>query len=634
MNLNHKKKACLPNRQALAIILLLIVQAISFAQNRNTIDSLKSILAKTSQDTTKIHAYLDLSWEYKDYNLDTALFYSGLALNKSLTINYKKGIADAYRQKGVITILLNDYKQADSLLNIAITICRDINYQYGILKCYLSLSANACYKGNNRLMLEYCMKALKIAEKNNFIEDKAKILGNIGLAYVNLGDYDKAIEYGLDALKMFEECGNKIDIAKCNTNIGLLFIKIEEPDKALKYMNEALKLFIELKHIGGQISCFTNIGNVYKNLKKYDEALQNHNKALEISEKNNNLRTISDSYANIGNIYYKLEKYNKATEYYNKSLEIKEQISDKMGIAICYSNIANIEIKQKNYKIAEEYCLKSVELFEQNKELYNQQKTLEQLAIIYKLTGKYKKAYNTYFEAIAIKDSLFNIEKVEKIAQLEEKYLNEKLEKQNLILIYENEIQQSKINHHEKTHRIYFIMLFLTITAITIILVQYRKKNNAYKFLVSKNLDLLSKEKELKNIREKLQSCDTCPKNGVSDDERERILKKIIRLFDVDKIYIKTDLTLNKLAKRLSTNRTYLSQIINDEFEKNYSEFINEYRVNEAIHMFSDYKRNNKFSIEAIAKEAGFKTKTSFNSVFKKFTGITPSVFKDAIKFQ
>ena len=81
MNLNLTKKT-------LAIIILLITCITSFAQNRN-INSLKNIIAKTKEDTIKIQTYIDLSYEYKNINLDTALFYSDLALNKSFNINYK-----------------------------------------------------------------------------------------------------------------------------------------------------------------------------------------------------------------------------------------------------------------------------------------------------------------------------------------------------------------------------------------------------------------------------------------------------------------------------------------------------------------------------------------------------------------
>ncbi|MCK5170168.1 MAG: tetratricopeptide repeat protein, partial [Bacteroidales bacterium] len=361
---------------------------------------------------------------------------------------------------------------------------------------------------------------------------------------------------------------------------------------------------------------------------------ENYNNSLELFKKSNNLKGIALNYLNIGEIYYELGKYDKATEFLNKSLEISEQIEDKNMIAECYYTISLLETKQNNYKLAEEYCLKSIDFFKNNNALDNQRKSLEQLAIIYNLAGKYQKAYNTYIKAIAVKDSVFNIEKTEKIAQLEEKYLNEKKDKQIQALEYENNIKTIKINHHKNTHIIYTIVLIFAIVAITIIRIQYRKKNKAYKFLVNKNLDLVSKEKELKNYKKKLQSCNTCFQNGVSDDKKGKIIEKLEKLFDDEKIYIKPDLTLNKLAKCLSTNRVYLSQIINKEFGKNYSDLINEYRVNEAILMLSDPQKIIKFSIKTIAKEAGFKSVSRFNPAFKKLTGITPSVFINNINNQ
>ena len=616
------------------ILLVLIVQTTNFAQNRNTVDSLKNIIAETTQDTVKIQAYLDLAYEYKDSNPDTALVFANYALKKSLIIKYKKGIAEAYRQKGEIAIFSKNYKYADSLLNIAISIHQKNNYQYGIMKCYISLSGNAYHKAEFRLILKYCNKALKIAENNNFFEDKAKIMNHMGIAYEQMGSYDKAIEYTLDALKIHEKLGNKKGIANCNANIGDYFRIINEFDKAIKYINKAMNLFIELKHIRGQSVCLSNIGIVYSYRNKHDEALQCFNKAVELNKNINDLIGLSIDYSNIGNVYSNLEKYNKAVEYYNKSLKIKGQIGYKLGTANCYFGIALVKIKQKEYNLAEENCLKSLELFEENKQLDYQQKVLKHLTKIYNLTGKYKKAFNTQNKAIVIKDSLFNIEKAQKIAQLEEKYLNEKYEKEILELNCETDSQQTEILQQKKLRNIYLIAFVFALAAIILIVIQFHKKNIANKFLVNKNMDLLSKEQELKKIKEELQSKfqNNNPQYIISETEKEKILNKMTKLLDTDKIFKTFDLTCSKFAKRLSTNRNYFSQIISDEYGKKYNDFINEYRVKEAMLMLSDSQKSGKFSVEAIGNEAGFKTSSSFYLAFKKYTGVTPSLFRNNIK--
>ena len=621
MNLNLTKKT-------LAIIILLITCITSFAQNRN-INSLKNIIAKTKEDTIKIQTYIDLSYEYKNINLDTALFYSDLALNKSFNINYKKGIADSYKQKGAITIYLNNYKLADSLFNIAILGYREINYQFGIMECYIGLAGIAFNKGENRLLLNYSYKALKITEDENLNEYKAMILNNIGGAYVNMGDYKKATENILLALRIFEQLENKPQVSSCNINLGCLFIEIEEFDNGLKYMNKAFNLCKELEDTKKQSICLTNIGGVFKLQKKYNEALKNYDKSLELNIKNYDLSGISTDYSNIGSIKRELKLYKTASEYYNKSLEIRKQIGDKRGIASCYVNIAILETEMKKYDLAEEYCLKSIELFEQINELDDQRAATDVLSNIYYITGKYKKSHDTHIKADIIKDSLFNVEKAEKIAQLDEKYLNEKLEKQNLVLKLENDLQQTEIFQQKKLQNIYFIAFVFAITAIILIIIQYRKKNIAYKFLVLKNMDLLNKEKELKDIKEQKNA--NKPNNNktkVADNLKEDILYKLKQQFDNKKIFKIPDLTINKLAKEISTNRTYLSQTINDEFGKSFIDLINEYRIKEAIILFSNTKTNKELSIAGIAKEVGFNSVSSFIIAFKKYTGVTPSTFR------
>jgi len=91
-------------------------------------------------------------------------------------------------------------------------------------------------------------------------------------------------------------------------------------------------------------------------------------------------------------------------------------------------------------------------------------------------------------------------------------------------------------------------------------------------------------------------------------------------------VYLSNQLTIEELAKKLNTNRTYLSQIINENFSTNFNNFINKYRVKEAQRMLLE-GNNKTFTIESIANSAGFHSKSSFNTAFKKLTGLTPSDF-------
>lgn len=92
-----------------------------------------------------------------------------------------------------------------------------------------------------------------------------------------------------------------------------------------------------------------------------------------------------------------------------------------------------------------------------------------------------------------------------------------------------------------------------------------------------------------------------------------------------DKPWLKVDLTLAQLAQGVNVNSHHLSQTINLHFGKSFACYINEYRVNEACKLLLDSKSK---AVLEVALESGFASKSSFNTLFKKQTGLTPSEYR------
>lgn len=104
----------------------------------------------------------------------------------------------------------------------------------------------------------------------------------------------------------------------------------------------------------------------------------------------------------------------------------------------------------------------------------------------------------------------------------------------------------------------------------------------------------------------------------------------ITRLLDhmeKSKPYLNPDLTLTDLAKDLNMSRSQLSLLINDSIGNNFYDFINKYRVEQVKKLMNDPQMKN-FNMLGIALEAGFKSKSTFNLIFKRFTGLTPTAFR------
>lgn len=113
----------------------------------------------------------------------------------------------------------------------------------------------------------------------------------------------------------------------------------------------------------------------------------------------------------------------------------------------------------------------------------------------------------------------------------------------------------------------------------------------------------------------------------------DEYLQKLLSLMESEKLYLQSDLTLQKLAEILCVLPNHLSQVINDRTGQNFFDFVNSYRVKAAQELLSS-QRGELLTILAICNEAGFNSKSSFNTAFKKQTGLTPSQFKRQIKEQ
>mgnify|MGYP002390629215 CR=1 FL=1 len=95
-----------------------------------------------------------------------------------------------------------------------------------------------------------------------------------------------------------------------------------------------------------------------------------------------------------------------------------------------------------------------------------------------------------------------------------------------------------------------------------------------------------------------------------------------------NEIYKDHNITLGKLAKSLSIKPHVLSQIINEQLSYNFNDFINSYRIEEAKKMLANPEMKN-ITVAGIAYDSGFNTLSAFNTAFKKFTGRTPSQFRN-----
>ncbi|MBC6112831.1 helix-turn-helix domain-containing protein [Pedobacter fastidiosus] len=110
-------------------------------------------------------------------------------------------------------------------------------------------------------------------------------------------------------------------------------------------------------------------------------------------------------------------------------------------------------------------------------------------------------------------------------------------------------------------------------------------------------------------------------------DEKMLLLKKeLMKLMEDSLLFERPDLTLSEVAKKLNTNSVILSRAVNQQFKLNFNDYINQYRVNAVVKRLAMPEFKNQ-TLLAIAFDAGFNSKATFNRSFKKFTGKNPKDF-------
>ncbi len=115
-------------------------------------------------------------------------------------------------------------------------------------------------------------------------------------------------------------------------------------------------------------------------------------------------------------------------------------------------------------------------------------------------------------------------------------------------------------------------------------------------------------------------------KSGLKKEDSERYLKELLKFMKENTPYLDGKLSLKEVATALEISTNHLSQVINENLEKNFFDFVNGYRVDLVKQKMTD-PSNKNYTLLSLAYDCGFNSKSSFNSIFKKYEDLTPTEF-------
>ncbi len=220
------------------------------------------------------------------------------------------------------------------------------------------------------------------------------------------------------------------------------------------------------------------------------------------------------------------------------------------------------------------------------------------------------------FRYLELRDSLGNEREFDAVKQVQFQYEARKVANKIESLHKEKEASEKLIKKQRRLLLGVVTGLLVVGAVLWVFFWQNRNLKRSYQSLYEINRDLARKEEERKYSSSNLK-----------EEQRSELAEKIERLMETDKVYCEPDFSLDMLAERVESNTKYVSQTINAAFGKNFSSYVNDYRVRLAMERLADEEFSN-YTVAAVGESVGFKSQSSFTSVFRKATGLSPSIFR------
>ncbi len=455
-------------------------------------DSLKLSLP----DSVKVQLHEKIAGYYLDSDYDKSIKEYETIIGIYKKNNNEKGQIEVFQTLSNVFLFNNQRNKAIEQLNKALQIALDMGNDTIVSELYKSLGYAFEQKSDYKNAITNYLKSLSYNEKLKDIKGQASNYNSIGLIYYYQKNYKQALNNFQKALHLVKKIDFKYAISSILTNIANIYMKrdadkVDSINIAIGYYRESLNIDREMDDKYSIASTLHNIGvshfAMMTSLYKMTEDLKNQEDTLpkSLSAKKDSLNKKIEEYQNMITA-----ESDSALSYYFKSIDIKNEINDSVHLAISYLNIATVEDKQEKYNEALKHLetalnlAKTYRLIDLLVSIYNE------MSFAYSKIGKYREAYEYKVSYDEVKDSLAaqNINKT--LAELQEKYENDKKEK-------EIALQRSKIKQQTTFQTALIVFILLLVILAFVILRGYRNKRKANLLLEEQNTQIEAQKNEI-----------------------------------------------------------------------------------------------------------------------------------------
>ncbi len=250
--------------------------------------------------------------------------------------------------------------------------------------------------------VKWLLAALSAARRIKSKEAKGAHLGNLGMAYINLGKHRKAIKFTKQALAIAREIGDKKTEGIWLGNLGLAYFYLDEPRKAIELYQQALAIAKEIVNPKGEGNALGNLGLAYANLDEPRKAIEFYEKALAIARKIEDKNKEGIWLGNLGIVHSDLGDPRKAIEFYQQALAIAKEIVDRRSEGNALGNLGRDYFNLGDSKKAIEFYEKALAIAREIEDKNKEGIWLDNLGQAYAKLGDPRKAIEYYEQQLVI----------------------------------------------------------------------------------------------------------------------------------------------------------------------------------------------------------------------------------------
>jgi tetratricopeptide (TPR) repeat protein len=330
-------------------------------------------------------------------------------------------VCSSYPDAGVYCLALRQHpREQIRWLEAALAAARRLKDRQS--EAYRLGNLGIAYKnlGDPRRAIGYHEQALVIEREIGDRNGEGNALGNLGVAYDILADYRRAIEYYEKALAIVRAIGDRRGEAQALGNLGIAYKNLGDNRRAIERQEEALVIDREIGDRRGEAADLANLGTACSVLGDYPRAIDHYSQALTIDREIGDRRGEGQALGNLGLAYYSLGDHRRAIEHHEQALAIDREIGDRHGEGNALGNLGNAYADLGETRRAIEYYGQQLAITREIGDRRGEGNALWNMSLAFDELGERQKAIERAEAALNILEEIENpnTEKVRK--QLEQ----------------------------------------------------------------------------------------------------------------------------------------------------------------------------------------------------------------------